>query len=150
MEFPIALLVPLLFVIIGPVFWCAVVGFLSLLGGWSRLGSRYATDKTPRGTALRWQTGAVGLVSYRNVLKIDVAQDGLFLAMPWPFRIGHPPLFIPWSAVQGATATQMLWLRQVRFGVGKPAIAHLRLPAKVFEITDAGRAALGGDGTTRR
>jgi hypothetical protein len=50
-----------------------------------------------------------------------------------PFRLGHPPLFIPWSAVRNAKPWSFLWVEGIAFEVGDPSAAKLRLPKKVFE-----------------
>lgn len=71
-----------------PLFWYAVVWFLSLAGGWQRLARDYAAGS-------RSVFGMVGWVSYRFVLTVHVAGDGIFIAVMPLFRIGHPPLFIP-------------------------------------------------------
>lgn len=142
MELSPAILAPGLFLFLFPAFWCAVCWLLSHVGGWNRLGTRFATHQTPHGASFRWQNGSVGFVSYRNVMRVDAAPDGIFLSMPWLFRVGHPPLFIPWSEVHDATEQRLLWLRLVRFGVGSPRLARLRLPAKVFEAVEAGRVTI--------
>ena len=137
-----AVLAPLLFLLLFPPFWCAICWLLGRLGGWARLATRFATHRTPDGIALRWQDARVGWVSYRNVLRIDVAHDGLFLSMPWLFRVGHPPLFLPWTAMHEVREQRLLWLRRVRFSVASPPLAQLGLPAKAFEANEAGRRVL--------
>ena len=133
---------PLLFLIAFPVFWCGIVWVLAHSGGWARLGQHYATHQTPRGAPFRWQSASVGWVAYNHVLRVDAAHEGLFLSMPWPFRVGHPPLFIPWTAVHDPTEQRMFWLRFVRFTVGSPPLVRMRLRAEVYEASQAGRAAL--------
>jgi hypothetical protein len=142
MESWLPVLAPALFLVVFPVFWCFVVGLLGFVGGWARLGDRYGTRLPPHGKTLRWQSGSLGLVSYRNVINIASAPEGLFLSVAWPFRIAHPPLFIPWSDVHDAFEERGLWWRQVRFSIGSPSRARMRLPAQAFEAVDAGRARL--------
>ena len=133
-----AIVATLLFLLIFPLFWCGIVWLLAQIGGWARLAQDFRTDKTPRGTPFHWQSGAVGWTSYRGVLQLAAAPEGLFLSLPWLFRVGHAPLFIPWSAFHDAVEQQILWLRQVRSDVGASRV-RLRLPASVFAATDAGR-----------
>lgn len=135
---------PLLFLPTFPILWCGVCWLLAQLGGWAALAPRYATHLTPRGTPFRWQDARFGWVSYNNVLQIDVAREGLFLSLPWLFRLGHPPLLLPWHAIHDVSTQRFLWLRVVRFGVEQPPLARISLPAKVFEATAEGRAALAG------
>ena len=127
-----------LFLITFPVMWCGIVWLMAHLGGWARLGQHYGTHQTPRGESFRYQSGMIGWISYRGILQVHDANDGVFLSMPWPFRVGHPPLFIPWTAMHDASELQLLWMRFVRFAVGSPAMVRMRLPAKVFDAVEAG------------
>ncbi len=122
-----------LFFTIFPAFWCLIVLLLSWVGGWRRLAEKYATDKEPSGTAFRGITGAVGTVSYKHCLIAHVAPQGLFLSVPFFFRIGHKPLLIPWSAIHSLKPFTFLFHHSMRFEVGTPTIATLRLPPKVLE-----------------
>lgn len=136
----IALVAGILIVL--PALWCALVLFLSYLGGWQVLAASYEAKDPPRGTLFSGLTGAVGIVSYRNCLKVHAASDGFFLTVPVFFRIGHKPLFIPWSAVRNRKPVKILWYEAVNFEVGSPRVAELRLPPRIFEA--------GGDGVLAR
>ncbi len=51
-------------------------------------------------TAARMRLGGITLpsgVSYSNILNVAVCDGGLRLSCSLLFRLGHPPLFIPWS-----------------------------------------------------
>jgi hypothetical protein len=79
------------------------------------------------------QGGRVGQVAYGGSLNIYSSPEGLYLSVLFPFRLGHPPLFIPWDAVRNAKTRRVLWTERVEFDVGSPSIATLRLPKKIFE-----------------
>ena len=136
----IALVAGILIVL--PAFWCAVVLLLSYLSGWQALAASYEAKEPPRGTLFGGQSGSVGIVSYRNCLTVHAAKDGLFLTVPVVFRIGHKPLFIPWSAVRNRKPVKILWYETVSFEVGSPRVAKLRLPPQIFQA--------GGDGVLAR
>lgn len=121
-------LIPLLFIGV----WTAVCLLMSLLGGWHRLAKVYPGRSSPTGKCFRMQSGSFGWVNYGNCLCIHTSPDGIDLAIMLPFRIGHPPLFIPWEAVENARVKSFLWVRAVHFDVGSPRIAKLSLPTKVF------------------
>lgn len=142
MPVPPEIVAPFAFLLFFPLLWCGICWLLAQLGGWSRLAARYASHRTPGGQPLRWQSGSVGWVNYRNVLQLDVAHDGIHLGMPWLFRVGHAPLFLPWSELHGAREQRIFWHRQVCVDVGLPRLARLCLPARAFEINDAGRRRL--------
>jgi hypothetical protein len=46
---------------------------------------------------------------------LGASQEGLFLAVSFPLRIGHPPLFIPWSEVESIEPYRFLFFSIVRF-----------------------------------
>ena len=51
------------------------------------------------------------------------------------FRAGHPPLFIPFSAIFNARRQTLFFWEYVAFEIGAPPLAGVRLPSKVFEGT---------------
>jgi len=75
---------------------------LALLGGWRRVARTFRAQHHPTGIRLRRQSANFGLVNYGGCLTIHVGPQGLHFAILWPFRPGHPPLFIPWHAVHNA------------------------------------------------
>jgi hypothetical protein len=113
--------------------WCFVCLVLSQLGGWAALGKHFRTDRTPTGVVFYGQSAQLSyLCSYNNCLTMIVTEEGLYLKV-WPmFRIGHPPLLIPWEQIGAAKPHNFLWLRQVSFTVGQPPIATMKIPEKVF------------------
>lgn len=114
--------------------WCGVLLLLSHLGGWQRLAQCFpARDRPPSGRCLARQSGRVGPVNYSGCLTIHTSAEGLRLAV-WPlFRLGHPPLFIPWDEIHHARLKRFLWVRWVLFEVGEAKVATLQLSEKVFE-----------------
>ena len=120
-----------------PLFWCLVVLLLSHVSGWQRLSRGYESKVPPHGKAFLGQSGSVGPVSYRNCLTVHVAPEGLFLSVPFFFRIGHKALLIPWSAIHTEETVKFLWHRAVRFEVGRPSSAQIRLPPQILEARGA-------------
>lgn len=124
--------------IVMPAFWCLVVLALSYISGWQALAASYAAQEPPRGTRFAGQSGSVGAVSYRGSLTVHVASDGLFLSTPFIFRIGHKPLFIPWTAIKNQKPVKFLWHEAIRFELGSAPARELRLPPGIFrERTEA-------------
>jgi hypothetical protein len=62
------------------------------------------------------------------VLNIAHDQFGLYLSMMVLFRVGHPPLFIPWGEVGNVTKKKVFPSDRVGFSVGHPVITTLDLP----------------------
>jgi hypothetical protein len=113
-ENPTSLLLLLLIVIVFPVFfvsiWCSVVWLLSHLGGWARLASFYRAFKPFTGQMWTWRGGRLGFVNYRGVLTVGADPAGLYLAVMSLFRVGHAPLWIPWSEIEAVERDGILGL----------------------------------------
>ena len=73
------------------------------------------------------------MVTYSGCLTIYTSPTGLHLSVWLPFRLGHSPVFIPWSAVRNAETRKILWAEIVVFDVGSPRIAQLQLSKKLFD-----------------
>ncbi len=97
------------FIVVFPIFWCGVVGLISVIGGWRTLAAHYAVP-TFGGTVLSHATtGRLGLANYRNVLKVGWSEQGLHLGVMVFFRPFHPPLCIPWQDVTRRTQGKFLF-----------------------------------------
>ena len=72
---------------------------LANVAGWAALARRYPWHGGVPANAHHLVTGFVGATAY-NLLSIAVLPEGLYLAVHIPFRPGHPPLLIPWTAVE--------------------------------------------------
>jgi hypothetical protein len=112
--------------------WCGIVFMLSRMSGWSEIAARFPGSPNPTGTLFGTVTGMVGWVSYRNVLKVHVAPEGLHV-VPWKiFTIGHAPIFIPWSEIHQARLRQFPFYQTVGFEIASPKVGTMNLPPKVF------------------
>lgn len=87
-----------------PVYFIAlwvVVGYLiSIMGGWSTLAKHYSVKSPFTGEYFRLRSGQLGsLANYGGCLTLGANSGGLYLAVLFIFRTGHPPLFIPWEDI---------------------------------------------------
>jgi hypothetical protein len=93
------------------VFWSLVMAKISYFGGWHTLGIRFRREDTKfsidGGTPVesyRWTSLKMGSnwfpINYGNCVTVTVGDKGLGLRVMLPFRPMHPPLLIPWSAVE--------------------------------------------------
>jgi hypothetical protein len=121
--------------------WCAVCLMVAWAGGWSRLARSYRAAGKPAGRSFWMQSARIGWVDYNGCLTIRVSQDGLYLSV-WPLlRLAHPPLLLPWSALQVLAVRDRWWSRAVTLAVGTPPQARLRLPLHVVDAArDLGQA----------
>jgi hypothetical protein len=116
--------------------WVGVTLLMSFIGGWGKVGKQYAaTGVPPQGRALRHVTGMFGVTRYKNVLTVITTEEGLYIENRKVFRPGHPPLFIPFSAINYARKQTLFFWEYVAFEIGSPPLASARLPSKVFEGT---------------
>jgi hypothetical protein len=118
--------------------WVAVVLLPSSFGPWRTLATSYETHEVPRGTRFSNQSGSVGGVFYRQSLTVYVASDGLFLASPLFSRLGHKPLFIPWSSITNPKRGRYLWHEAIIFQVGSTPATELSLPSMIFDAREIG------------
>lgn len=82
------------------VFWMAVVWFISLLSGWSKLADAYPSripfDEmcwSMQSARFRWNAG------YNGILRVCADSQALHLSVFPLFRPGNRPLSIPWEDV---------------------------------------------------
>jgi hypothetical protein len=94
-----------LFLAFGLAFMAFISSLIGLLSGWHRLSKRFRAESEPYGeirsagpffyyVQMRYR------VNYGSLIRIIAANDALYLSALFPFRIGHPPLCIPWKEVQ--------------------------------------------------
>lgn len=134
------LLIALFVLVAFPVFfsalWVSITLLMSFIGGWGRLGKSYAATGRPSdGRVLRHVTGMFGMARYKHVLTVITTNDGIYIENRAIFRPGHPPLFIPFSAIVDPRKQTLFFWEYVAFDIGFPPIASVRLPSKVFEGT---------------
>jgi hypothetical protein len=114
-----------------PIAWVAMSFLLAHLGGWAALAHQYPDVRTvgdDGGPTYYLQSGSVGLVNYGSCLSIRVYKKGLRLAVLLPFRIGHPPLFIPWDRFHSATVRRPFLSQVLETTVGTPEMVKVVLP----------------------
>jgi hypothetical protein len=78
-------------------FWAGVVSLIGFMG-WKPLAARYPAARWPDGEGMEvgWGSGSVAMSNYNGV----VTAEGLYLRPIRAFAYNHPPVFIPWEAVE--------------------------------------------------
>jgi hypothetical protein len=99
---------PVLFLGLFSTVWCAVCVVMATIGGWRRLAESYRAIDEFDGERWRFRSARMGWVGYNNCLTFGVNATGLYLAVLFPFRLGHPPLLIPWSEID--VSEQKTWV----------------------------------------
>ena len=125
------------FVLIFIFFWIAISVLISNLSGWTRLARHYRTDAPFDGVRFRFQSAGLRFgTNYNGFLTVGVNRMGLYLAVWLLFRIGHPPLFIPWRDVT-MTERKKFFMQQIIFRFSRcstiPCIISKRLADRIAE-----------------
>ena len=118
---------PLEFIGFFVVLWFAVFFFLATLGGWRRLAEAYRLNGPFEGE--RWHFRSARMrwgVNYKNCLTMGANRSGVYLAVLLPFRLAHPPLFIPWSEI-GASERKGLVFKYLDFSFQQAPGVRLRV-----------------------
>lgn len=79
--------------------WCFVLWVVGQLFGWGRLACHYRAHEHFTDTRWHFRSAKIGWSNYSGCLTVGSSAAGLYLAVFFPFRPGHPPLFIPWADV---------------------------------------------------
>ncbi len=134
-------IVPLVIVawlIVFPLFWMFVVFVIGFMSGWQRLANYYRLTRPFNGKTWSWQSGRLNFGNYSSTLITGADFEGLYLATVIFFRVGHPPLFIPWHDIE-ITKKQRLFYSVVEFQFAKVPRVKLRLPKRTAERILAAR-----------
>jgi hypothetical protein len=91
----------------------------------------------------------VGLANYNSVLHVGVQPEGLHLSVMALFRVGHPPLLIPWDEITDVRRRTMLWYTLYALRIGTPHAVTVRVPENVMVAVRESRPG-GGSLTAER
>ena len=138
-QFPVPVFI-LFFIIL----WMGVCKVLAAAGGWRILARDYRANASFDGHKL-WlkSVGMRRWMSYNNCITVGANRYGLYLAVLPIFRIGHPPLFFPWTEISTKDGHSRLFGEFVKFRFTKqpdiPVIFTKRLAIKIFQIKEESR-----------
>jgi hypothetical protein len=120
--------------------WVVTGVAVSRMTGWHRLAQRFALQGDFPAERWRFRSATARYGShYNNCLTIAASPMGLYMAMLWPFRIAHPPLFIPWNEITISRAKVLFWnVLRFQFGREDPVTFGFR-----EDFTDQIRRAAG-------
>jgi hypothetical protein len=125
--------IPYVFVVFFVTLWCFVCFIISVIGGWYSLSQRFRAQGEPYG-----QTKCAGPLfygvrmrfrgNYSSVIRLIAAEDALYLSVLFLFRVGHPPLCIPWKEIQNSR-TKFFFRRYIVLTLGEQE----RIPMRISE-----------------
>jgi hypothetical protein len=124
------LIFPLFFVAFG----CMVPLLICRLSGWATLARRFRATIPFTGQTLSWKSARMRWgAGYNNCLTIGADPAGLSLSMAFLFRLGHPPLFLPWHEVSIRRRFKLLFGKFVEFRLGGEEQIPFAIDAKLAE-----------------
>lgn len=124
------------FIVALGVAWMGLICLLiSVLSGWYTLSNRFRSQSEPYG-----QTKSAGPFfytvymrywgHYSSIIRMTAAEDALYLSVLFLFRIGHPPLCIPWKEIQFGR-TKFFWFRFVILTLGERECIPMRISERM-------------------
>jgi len=124
--------------------WTLVSYIIALLSGWIVLSRRFRVSGAF--FSYQWPFQSVRmrtpLGTYSNCANFGADDGGLYMAVFPIFRIGHPPLFIPWSEIQVFSGDRGLIFKKRKLLLGRqeriPLVVSLTLAQNLKEA--AGQA----------
>jgi hypothetical protein len=81
--------------------WTMTLFLIARMNGWDQLATLYSAN-ADEFAGRKWYLQSArmrGFGRYKGALTLGANSRGLYLAVVLPFRPGHPPLFIPWEAI---------------------------------------------------
>ena len=129
------------------ILWMGVCKVISVVGGWRILARDYQANSQFDGQKL-WlkSAGMRRWTNYNNCITVGADKYGLYLAVLPIFRLGHPPLFFPWTDISTEEGSRRLFGDFVKFRFTKqpdvPVILSKRLAAKIFKIKEESKPGL--------
>jgi hypothetical protein len=90
------------------------------LSGWAVLARRFGSILPFPNQSWRWKSARMRWgANYNNCLTIGADPAGLYLSPLFFFRIGHPPLFIPWAEISLRGRRKIMFIECVEFRLGR-------------------------------
>lgn len=116
----------------------------SRLGGWGAPAERFCCEESFTGQIWSFQSGRFRWwASYNNCLTLGADPRGLYLGVFPLFRVGHPPLLIPWSELS-VSQEKVRCAREVQFSLGRDLKIPLRVHRRLAENAVRHRLLLAG------
>jgi hypothetical protein len=131
--------------------WLGAVAGLAWASGWRALAERFRSARPVDGERFRFVTGWIGAskrfpVQYRGGLFITISGEGFLLSIFFPFRLGSPSLFIPWTEVESVTEEAASFVDRVVVRLrGSPTIIMIagragQRMAEAYALSSGGRS----------
>jgi hypothetical protein len=98
--------------------WSGVGLLLGFMSGWHHLAARHRTRRDPP-VHSQLTSGMLNLVRYNGVLRLAGTHEGLDMRTMALFRMGHPPLLVPWSEIRVLGEDSRFFIRYTKVQLGE-------------------------------
>jgi len=127
----LSLIAPFALIALFAILWSAFGFFTSYISGWLLLSRSFTSGTLPQGDT---QTAGPFLTriylrfwaQYGGVTRLTTVEDGLYLSVVLLFRVGHPPLRIPWNEIS-VGRTRYMFQRFVVLTLGRRQQIPMRI-----------------------
>jgi hypothetical protein len=124
----LAVVFPLFFALL----WLTVTTILSVLSGWFRLMAKFPNLVMEPILVLARQSGSMGLVGNRGILRLEACPAGLRIGINRMFGPFCRDFFVPWDDIRVTrTRSSILLWPEAKLQFGSPVIGSLTIPAHV-------------------
>ena len=114
--------------------WCLNGLWMSWLSGWRSLSKRFRAQSESltgtRGNGFLLDICFRHWLDYTNLVWVTVNKEALHLSVVFPFRIGHPPLAVPWEEIEIGSTT-LFWRKYVELRLGREERIPLRISKRM-------------------
>lgn len=125
-------------------FWCAILFLIAAVSGWRTLAQKFRLSSTFIGPTWGFQSAYMRWMGhYGNCLNVGADSVGLKLSIVFPFRPGHPPLFVPWSEIAIGERRSFLFMKQVKLLLGREEQIPFLISGRLAERIQGRPAAVG-------
>ena len=126
---------PLFFVLYFIALWALVSYVIGQLSGWVSLSRRFRD--TGAFYSYQWPFQSVRMRTlwgnYHNCVNFGVDEAGLYMAVFPLFRLGHAPLYIPWSEIQVISGKRGLIFKKRKLLLGRQELIPLLVGVSLAE-----------------
>jgi hypothetical protein len=131
---------PLYYAIFFLSLWLLLNLIVSRLTGFARMAAHYQNAGTFAGKVWRFQTITTRWgMGYKGCSNVGADSRGLYISFGFLFRLGHPPLFVPWGDI-AITEKQISKSRMLELRFRKTE----DLPVRIFAELGASLAEAAG------
>jgi len=114
--------------------WGSTLYVIGMISGWVLLSERFRLKDSFYGKTLPFRSARMRFYcQYNNCLTVGADESGLYVAVFPLFRVGHPPLLIPWSEVSVISGESGLIFKKRELRLGRNESIPFRISASLAE-----------------